>query len=482
MQSVILDLHNKLISCKIKPKNLIKQSLKYCKKYQSTNFLLQNNKNEALRLSKHLGYKHNLSKYAILSCIPYVLKDNISTKGITTTGGSKFLKNYIPPYDATVYKLLKQNNAILIGKANMDEFGLGGTGSFSAYGIVHHPFSKLHIAGGSSSGSAVAVATKTVPFAIGTDTGDSIRRPASFCGIVGYKPTYGLISRYGVFPYAPSLDHVGVFTNTVVDAALVSDAIIDYDLNDFSSQKFDKKLFHELQNSIDTSSIKLGYPVQLETYMTQDIMSSWMRLKYTLKSANINLIPLDIDMELIHAINPVYKIISYAEAVSCYSSYTGIPFGTHMEGNSFEEIAGKARDELFGEQLKQRFIIGFFALKKENFEKYFLKAKLVRTKINNHLFDLLKKVDAIISLGSSTLAPLINDVLKNKYSFSNVIDDFLQLANFSGVPSITIPFAKNNQNLFLGLNITGNLFQDHLVLKIAEYIENLIFDRGMINV
>lgn len=260
MRSLILDLHRKLFNNEISPKKLVSQSLRKAKKFKYTNFLLAKTDTSAKAFASNFN-KTEISR-SYLSCIPYVLKDNVSTQGILTTGGSAFLKNYVPPYDATVYSLLNRANAVLIGKANMDEFGLGGTGSFSAYGVVCHPFNKKRIAGGSSSGSAVAVASGVVPFAIGTDTGDSIRRPASFCGVVGYKPTYGLISRYGVFPYAPSLDHVGTFTTTVADAAIVADALISYDEKDFSSTKFDKKLFDSLLAPV--REVRIGYPQNIE--------------------------------------------------------------------------------------------------------------------------------------------------------------------------------------------------------------------------
>lgn len=479
MKSKIIDLNQKLKSNKLTAKKLIKSSLRSCKKFKKTNFLINVNNVESLRLAKHLYNEETLSK-SFLACIPYVLKDNISTKNIITTGGSKFLENYVPPYDATVYSLLKKTNAILLAKGNLDEFGLGGTGSFSAYGIVSNPFQHKHIAGGSSSGCAVAVASGTVPFAIGTDTGDSIRRPASFCGIVGYKPTYGLISRYGVYPYAPSLDHVGIFANTVADVAIVGDEIIAYDENDFSSQKFNKSLFANLEKPIQ--KFKIGFPENLENFMSEEVITCWNKFKYLLRNANVELVPLQLDMELINAIDPIYKIISYSEAVSCYSSFTGIPFGKHLDGQNYEEVTGNARDLLFGEQLKRRFTIGSFALKKENFDKYFLKSKLVRTKLINHFNELIKDVDVIMSVGASSVAPLIKDVLENKKQLSNVIDDFLQISNFAGAPSITIPFAQNYKNLFLGVNFTAAQFNDDLLLKIAYEIENLINMKGIINV
>lgn len=226
---------------------------------KSSNFLL---KNAVEIYSKKINKS---DEKILLNNIPYVLKDNIATKDIVTTGGSLFLKNYLPPFSATVFELLEMNGALLVGKANMDEFGLGGTGSYSAFGVVHHPENSSLIAGGSSSGSAYAVAKDIVPFSIATDTGDSIRRPASICNVVGFKPTYGLISRNGVFPYAPSMDHVGIFAKFVSDIAIVSDVVIKHDKTDFSSQKSpdENQFFNELAIPF-TRSIRFGYLKPLE--------------------------------------------------------------------------------------------------------------------------------------------------------------------------------------------------------------------------
>lgn len=210
-----------------------------------------------------------------MAYIPYSLKDNISTKGITTTGGSRFLEHYIPPYDATVYKILENLNALMVAKVNMDEFGLGGTGLYSGFGYTHHPISKKYAPGGSSSGSAISVANNSVVFSVATDTGDSVRRPASLVGIVGFKPTYGSISRYGVYPYAPSMDHVAIFTRNVIDVAIVTDALSQFDPKDFTSQKRSKSLLnHLLEPDLNQKKIRLGYYKNLEPYMYEDILTA----------------------------------------------------------------------------------------------------------------------------------------------------------------------------------------------------------------
>ncbi|WP_027119906.1 Asp-tRNA(Asn)/Glu-tRNA(Gln) amidotransferase subunit GatA [[Mycoplasma] testudinis] len=474
MQSFILELHEKLLNKKISAKKLVDKSLSSINKFKNTNFVLWKNSLEAIRLGKNLD-TDSLLNGSFLAAIPYALKDNISTKHIVTTGGSKFLEHYVPPYDATVYKLLKEAGAILVAKTNLDEFGLGGTGSFSAYGVVSHPFKPKHIAGGSSSGSAVAVASGTVPFALGTDTGDSIRRPASLCGVVGYKPTYGLISRYGVFPYAPTFDHVGTFTRTIADAALVADRIIQYDPNDFTSQNINLKLFEALLEP--AGNYKIAYPANLEIFMEDHILTAWNQLKSLLTKNKIELVPVELDLHLIQAIDPVYKILSYSEAASCYANLTGIPFGEQGSGENFEQKVMDARNKFFGDQLKRRFTIGAFATSKENFEKYYLKSKKVRAKIVAHINNILSQYDAFISLGASGFAPTIKDVLEDQV-LPNIIDDCLQMANFGGLPSITLPFAKSNDNLDLGVNLTSKQFSDEKLLRIALLVETILGESG----
>lgn len=475
MHSFILDLHEKLIQKKTNPKVLVAKSLKTIKKFKKTNFVLWKNSLEATRIGKHLDITSLLST-SLLAGIPYALKDNISTKHIATTGGSKFLEHYVPPYDATVYKLLKDAGGILVAKTNMDEFGLGGTGSFSAYGIVSHPFKTKHIAGGSSSGSAVAVACGSVPYAIGTDTGDSIRRPASLCGVIGYKPSYGLISRYGVFPYAPTFDHVGVFAKTVADVAIVADAIVKYDPNDFTSQKSDMQFFQTLLQPLQ-KPVRIAFTTNLDPLMNQAILTAWNHLKSILAKNQIELFHVDLNLQLFKAIDPVYKILSYAEGASCYANLTGIPFGESGTGNDFLTKVMDARNKYFGEQLKRRFTIGAFATSKENFEKYYLKSKKVRAKIVDHFNQILDKYDAYITLGASSFAPKIKDVLDDQV-LPSVIDDCLQLANFGGLPSITIPFAKSNDNLDLGVNLTAKQFSDEKLLQIASLVETILTHNG----
>ncbi|AFQ03403.1 Asp-tRNA(Asn)/Glu-tRNA(Gln) amidotransferase subunit GatA [Mycoplasmoides genitalium] len=438
---------------------------------KSSNFLL---KNTVEIYSKKINKS---DEKILLNNIPYVLKDNIATKDIVTTGGSLFLKNYLPPFSATVFELLEMNGALLVGKANMDEFGLGGTGSYSAFGVVHHPENSSLIAGGSSSGSAYAVAKDIVPFSIATDTGDSIRRPASICNVVGFKPTYGLISRNGVFPYAPSMDHVGIFAKFVSDIAIVSDVVIKHDKTDFSSQKSpdENQFFNELAIPF-TRSIRFGYLKPLEKLFNKHLQKKWNNLKKTLEQKNYQLIPLDFDVELLKVIDSIYKIISYSEAVSCYSNLTGIVFGQKVfEPNSpsnFDQTITRNRDQFLGKQLKRRFVIGAFATDEKNFEKYFEKAQKIKRVLVDNFLNLFSDVDFVLSPSASCFASTIEDIQANK-PYTNIIDDFLQLANFAGSPSITIPWLVQTKDQTIGLSISANCFEDKKLLQIAYWFEQL---------
>ncbi len=416
-------------------------------------------------------FNHKDAKKSKLNGIFYSLKDNIATKHTKTTGGSLFLSDYVPSYNAHVKDLLDQAGAICISKDNLDEFGLGGTGTYSAYGMVVNAFDNKRIAGGSSSGSSVMVAKNIVPFAIATDTGDSIRKPASFQGIVGFKPTYGAISRYGVFPYSPSLDHVGILANNVNDVAMVFEVICEKDNKDMTS--IDLK--NEYHNLLINSKKKFNdYKVAFLKDVFQEMHSGEKEefgkyinhLKKKIKIDDINF-----GMDMLKLIDPIYKSISYGESTSCWSNLSGILFGNHIDGSNFNEIANKSRTKYFGKQLKRRFVIGSFITSKENFEELFLKAKKIRKLIVDRINNLLNQYDFLLIPGASSIAPLVEDVLHSKTD-RDICSDALQIANFAGLPSITLPAIKYS-NMPLGINITGGYKKDLDVLLFAQLLENL---------
>ena len=345
---------------------------------------------------------------SLLSGIPYALKDNVSTKGILTTASSNILKNYVPVYDATIYKKLKEAGAVLIGKTVLDELAMGGTGTTGHTGIVRNPWDKSRQIGGSSAGSAAAVALGIVPFAIGSDTGDSIRKPAAYGGVVGFKPTYGRISRYGLFAFASSLDHLGVFARNVRDAAIVTDIVKGHDTHDMTSLPDDNKVYNDLiDNSVKGK--KLFYIKEAMENADSDIANNFNMVIKNCESLGMEVSAESIDKDLLLAIYPAYMAISCAEATSNDANLNGIHFGVRGEGKTPDEIITDARTKGFSELIKRRFIIGSYILQRENQEKLFLNAYRVRRMIVDKVNELFKKYDAIIMPAAAGIAPKFDE-------------------------------------------------------------------------
>lgn len=409
------------------------------------------------------------SSNGILSGIPYVLKDNISTKGILTTASSNILKNYVPVYDATIYKKLKEAGAVLVGKTVLDELAMGGTGTTGHTGVVKNPWDSERQIGGSSAGSAAAVALGIVPFAIGSDTGDSVRKPAAYGGVVGFKPTYGLISRYGLFAFASSLDHLGIFARNVKDVAIVTDIVKGHDSHDMTSLPDDgKKYVSSLDENV--KGRKLFYIKEAMENADKEVLDNFNKVINNCRDLGIEVCEESIPHELLLAIYPAYMAISCAEATSNDSNLTGIHFGVRGEGNTPDEIIRDARTKGFSELIKRRFIIGSYILQRENQEKLFLNAYRVRRLIVDKVNELFKKYDGLIMPAAAGIAPKfgeVSDKLSDEYL---ILDNHLAIGNFGGYPSITIPsgFIKN---MPVGINITGRVKEDWLVLNIANKIE-----------
>ncbi len=430
-------------------------------------------------------FKSKKKKDTILTGIPYALKDNFSTSNILTTGSSNILKDYIPVYDATCYKKLKEAGAILVGKTVLDELAMGGTGTTGHTGLVRNPYDKTRQIGGSSAGSAAAVSLGIVPFALGSDTGDSIRKPASFGGVVGFKPTYGRISRYGLFAFASSLDHVGTFTKTVEDAAIVTDILKGEDCHDMTSLKDDGKCYHDIINN-DISSRKLFYVKEIcdkELYKDindsnlQKILDDFYNLLDKCRAAGFTVEEVSIDNKLLQAIYPSYMTISCAEATSNNANLTGIQFGPRGQGSTPEEIIFDARTKGFSELIKRRFILGSYILQKENQEKLYLNACRIRRLIVERMDELFENYDGMILPASGGIAPKFDDTSDKLSDRYLILENHMAIANFGGYPSITIPYTKID-NLPVGVNITGRKLEDDVLLNIANKIENVTGYKG----
>lgn len=417
----------------------------------------------------------------LLSGIPYGIKDNYSTKGILSTGSSNTLKDYVPFFTATAVENLAKHGAIPVNKTAMDEFGMGGTGTTCHTGEVHNPWDFKRMCAGSSAGSAAAVAAGVYPYALGSDTGDSIRKPAAFCGIVGYKPTYGMISRYGLFPFASSLDHCGVLSRSVKDAAIVVDAMKGIDKYDQTS--WDSSNIH-LYDSLDgnVKGKKLFYIKEIaniENYPNasnelKTHLENFQKTLDILKTCGVEVDEVSIDKTLLNAIPSVYVCLSCAEATSNMSNLTGIIFGPRGKGNGVMKMMEDHRTHGFSPLIKRRFVIGSYILQKENQEKYFVNAMRVRRLIVDKMKELFKDYDGLILPVSTGVAPYL-DGSKGRDQVNDdttsVLEEHLQIGNFGGFPSITIPNGFID-DLPVGINITGNCYDDANVLNIAYALES----------
>ena len=413
----------------------------------------------------------------LLSGIPYGIKDNYSTKDIESCASSNTLTGYVPFFDATVIEKLKKAGAVATNKTAMDEFGMGGTGTTAKTGVIRNPWDTRRMCAGSSSGSAAAVAAGVYPYALGSDTGDSIRKPAAYCGIVGYKPTYGMISRYGLFPFASSLDHCGVLTRNVADAAIVTDVIKGQDEKDMTS--WDSSNMHLYENlKDDLKTRRLCYVkeiVSLDNYETpseelKTHLNNFMDKVNDLRSRGITVDEVSVDKTLLDAVASCYVVISCAEATSNMSNLTGINFGPRGCANNIYEAMKDHRTKGFSPLIKRRFVIGSYVLQRENQDKYFNNAKRVRRLIVNKWKELFKDYDAVILPVGSGPAPFLEKSQNTLAGGSKILEEHLQIGNFGGFPSITIPDGFVD-NLPVGLNITGDCYNDQTVLNIAYGIE-----------
>lgn len=465
----ILELHDELKNGKVTSDELVSESLKACHE-------IQDKTNSFVTIIDDA--KGSEVTDDLLSGIPYGIKDIFSTKDILSTGSSNTLNNYVPFFDATCVANLKKHGAVGVAKTVLDELGMGGTGTTGHTGIVHNPWNLERQTAGSSAGSAASVACGVYPYALGSDTGDSIRKPAAYCGIVGYKPTYGMISRFGMFQFASSLDTVGVLTRNVEDAAIAVDGMKGLDENDMTTWDSSSiNLFKSLNK--DVKGKKLFYienVCDINNYSnpSEELKEHLNNFKETIKRCEelgISVSKVNIDSKLLNALYSTYVVISCAEATSNMANLTGISFGPGGEGKSPDEMIKDHRTKGFSPLIKRRFVIGSYVLQRENQEKFFLNAKRVRRLIVNKMNELFKEYDAMIAPVGTGPAKYIDDNKNVHDKETRVLEELLQIGNFGGYPSITIPNGFVN-NLPVGVNITGKVKDDVSVLNIAYALES----------
>ena len=411
----------------------------------------------------------------ILAGIPIAVKDNICTRGTVTTCASRMLKGFVPPYDAAVIERLCQNGAVIVGKTNLDEFAMGATGENSAYGLVRNPQAMDRVAGGSSSGSAAAVAAGMVLAALGSDTGGSIRQPAAHCGVVGFKPSYGAVSRFGLIAFASSMDQIGPMANSVQDVSLVFHAICGRDGRDSTSQCLPA---YKKERDFDFNGVRIALPVEyLENtqvqirrriYKIADILSG--------KGAVVK----EVKLPMTEYLLSIYYLISSAEASSNLARFDGIKYGhaTRIGTQSIEKMMSLSRSEGFGDEVKRRILLGVFCLSAGYYEKYYQKACVARKLVADEFAKLIRECPLILMPVTCTTAPKIG-------AFSHCPEkiysqDFHTVsANIAGLPALSLPAGKGQDGLPIGAGLMAGRFQDHFLLSAAAALERVMREEGM---
>ena len=403
--------------------------------------------------------------------IPMAVKDLFCTNGVRTTAGSKILNNFIPTYESTVTQNIWQQGAILLGKLNCDEFAMGSSNETSFFGNVQNPIDKNLVPGGSSGGSASALAANLTPVTIGTDTGGSIRQPASFTGTVGLKPTYGSCSRYGIVAFASSLDQAGPMSKNVKDCALLLEVMSSYDKKDSTSIDFNRSKYSlELNNNIKGK--KIGIPKEYRVDdMPNEIEELWKKGIEHVKECGAELV--DISLPHTNYALPTYYIVAPAEASSNLARYDGVKYGFRSHGENLIDMYEKTRSEGFGDEVKRRIMIGTYVLSSGYYDAYYLKAQKVRRLIKNDFDVVFNQVEAILTPSTPSSAFKIGEKTNDPISMY-LNDIFTVPINLAGLPGISIPAGFDKNDYPLGLQIIGKAFDEQNILNIAYSIEEKI--------
>ncbi len=422
------------------------------------------NRENALKEAKAADEKIASGDIAFLTGIPIGIKDNICTKGLKTTCGSKILENFVPPYDATVIAKLNSQNPVVLGKTNMDEFAMGGSTEHSAYKVTRNPQDTSRVPGGSSGGSAAAVAAGEAICALGSDTGGSIRQPASFCGVVGLKPTYGRVSRYGLVAYASSLDQIGPLTRDVTDAANLLNIISGVDEMDSTSARVKVPDFTAALKN-DVTGLKIGLPKEYFGAGLDEKTGAAVKSAADLlaqKGATIT------EISLPHTEYAVasYYLIAPAEAATNLERYDGVSYGARVAGKDVPEMMTNTRTEKFGAEVKRRILIGNYALSAGYYDAYYLKALKVRTLVKQDYDEAFKSVDVILAPTAPTAAFKIGEMVGDPLKM--YLQDVCTVPlNLAGLPGISVPCGRDGNNLPVGVQFIGRPLDEETILRTA---------------
>ena len=460
----IEEIHKLLKEKKIKPIDLVEEAFKSIEE-SGLNAYITLNKEEAIKQAKEL---ENKEVDNILFGLPIAVKDNIVTKGLRTTCASHILDNFIPIYDATIVEKIKEKNMIIIGKTNMDEFAMGSSSRTSYFGAPRNPWNKEKICGGSSGGSAATIANRDVLFALGSDTGGSIRQPASYTGIVGMKPTYGRISRYGLVAFASSLDQIGPMTKNVYENAVLLNAITGKDHKDLTSVETNEDFTRMIGEDIK------GMKIAVPNFFMSEIVSDEIRnkVKETIKVLESCGATVDyVDIKYIENAVTLYQIIAMGEASSNLARFDGLRYGHSIEEpKDINDLYYSTRAEGFGDEVKRRIMVGSYLLSGENAKTYYNKALSIRDDIRKEFKNVFKKYDFVIGPTTTTTAYNLDDPMDDPSK--SFMDDILVIpVNMAGLPGLNMPIGFDKDHMPIGMQIIGNSFEEAKIYKLASYLE-----------
>lgn len=473
MQGQIIKLHNLMFKKQVSSKEIVQKYLNTIyKKDKTINSFITMTEREALlaatELDRHIFGGGTIS---YLAGIPMSVKDNICIKDIRATCGSKMLSSFVPKYTATACDMLLKNKALLLGKTNMDEFAMGSTGESSYFGPCLNPIDETRVPGGSSSGSAASVAADMAVFSVGTDTGGSVRLPASYCGLVGFKPTYGAISRYGLISYASSFDQMGIFSKSVEDAAIVYDVMSSPDKKDSTMCLSKNASTYDFLKK-DIKGTRIGVDFNLIKKASIDVQKNVLKSIKVFESLGAHIC--EITLPDAETVLSAYYVIACAEAASNLSRYDGVRFGYRTPHyDDFDDMAKKSRTEAFGDEVKKRIMLGNLVLSTGYHDKYYHNAIVAKNDIKAKISDIFKDVDIILTPTSPDVAPELH---KSKPSFEDMylLDLYTVLANVCSLPAISIPCGYNKCNLPVGIELVSNLFTEGKLLNVSYMFEDAL--------
>ena len=458
---------NKLLKeKKVKPIDLVNEAFERIESNEDLNCFITLNKEEAIKKATELESKEVDN---LFFGIPIAIKDNICTEGLRTTCASKILENFVPIYNATVIDMINDKNMIIVGKTNMDEFAMGSCSKTSYFGAPHNPWNKDKITGGSSGGSAACVSARLIPLALGSDTGGSIRQPAAHCGIVGMKPTYGRVSRYGLVAFASSLDQIGPMTRNVLENAELLNILVGKDEKDLTSARCDYEDFTRLIGK-DIKGLKIAVPKYFASdIVSKEVLDNFNKIVELLKKCGCTVDYIDVDY--IENAVTLYQIIAMGEASGNLARFDGVKYGYSYENpKDLEELYTKTRQIGFGDEVKRRIMVGSFILSGENAKIYYDKALSIRDDIKKSFDKVFKNYDFII--GPTTTTPAYDIKEETTDPSKSFLDDVLVIpVNMAGLPGLNLPIGFSKDKLPIGMHIVSKRFDEAKIYQIAAFLE-----------